>query len=452
LLQHVVSNTIGGIEPGAVVRVLDPACGDGRFLFAAARAIVDAGATPVLTGVDIDLAALRSAEPAFPIEAIEADALSIEWGGRRFDVVVGNPPFLSQLARATARVGGSRFGGGPYADAAADFLALSLRLADRVGLVLPNSLLTARDAGRIRRDVLQSSHMTWFWSSPTPVFAGASVLVCAVGFQRGAARVPVRRSAGPDFRSAASVVPPARAENDHWGWLIADSSGVPSVRDVASAGTVSDRALVTANFRDQYYGLVGAVSDDALGPPLITTGLIDPGVCHWGRRPTRFAKQRFDAPRVDPSGFSPFMQRWAERCLVPKVLVATQSRVLEAVVDEAGHWLPAVPVVRAVPHTSAELWPIAAMLTSPVASALIAHQSVGSGLSPSTVRVSQRTLGALPWPAGDLSGAAEALRAGDLFACGRAVDAAYGVADQSVFDWWANSLSHIALGGAVSTA
>ena len=147
------------------------------------------------------------------------------------------------------------------------------------------------------------------------------------------------------------------------------------------------------------------VSDDADGPPLVTTGLIDIGHCAWGTRPTRFAKQRYEAPRVDRTNHPPFMQRWADRCLVPKVLVATQTKVIEAVADPAGEWLPAVPVVRVVPHVGTDVWQIAAVLTSSVASAVVAAQSAGSGLSATTVRVSQRTLGTLPWPGGPLDGA-----------------------------------------------
>lgn len=459
LVDHVVSNTVRDVRAGDVVRVLDPACGDGRFLYAAAASILAVGGTPVLTGVDIDLGGLRSASrldgvdaaSSVHIEAIEADSLSYEWGSRRFDVVVGNPPFLSQMATATARVGRSRFGGGPYADAAADFLAMSSRLVDdggRVGLVLPLSILTARDAGPIRAEVDSVSALRWFWSSTSRMF-DATVTTCAIGLERnGFERVgferasrSIERTSGADFEALAPTCPPAVvAQNHHWGWLLAGSSGIPALPAVDSADIVSDHALVTANFRDQYYGLVGAVVEGGDGPPLITTGLIDVNRCLWGLRPTRFAKELFTEPRVDRTNLAPFMQRWADRCLVPKVLVATQSRVIEAVVDEAGAWLPAVPVIRLVPNRPESLWEIAAVLTSPVASALIAEQSVGSGLSSRTVRISQRTLGLLPWPCGDLAAAVDALCDGDVVGCGRAVDAAYGVTDQALLDWWQKSL------------
>ena len=446
LVRHVVSQTIGHVVPGDVVRVLDPACGDGRFLHEAAQVIRAAGGIPQLTGVDIDLGGLLSAAGgADTVEAIEADALAHPWGSRRFDVIVGNPPFLSQMASATARVGRSAFGGGPYADTAAEFFVLAVRLArpattraggGRIGMVLPVSLLTARDAGPIRAEVARDATVRWFWSSRDHVF-DAMVRTCAIGLEVGGVASVVQRSSGIAFEPAAAVrfgdTPRA---NHHWGSLIADSLGLPAVPTVAASGTIADHALVTANFRDQYYGLVGAVSDHADGPPLITTGLIDVAACHWSARPTRFAKVRFEAPRVDQSLLAPFMQRWAARCLVPKVLVATQTHVLEAVADPAGAWLPAVPVIRVVPDNPADVWSAAAVLTSPTASALIAEQSVGSGLSATTVRVSQRTLGALAWPAGELVDAVAALRDGNIEACGRAVDAAYGVHDDDLFDWW----------------
>ncbi len=450
LVAHVVAHTISQVRPGDVVRVLDPACGDGRFLFEAAHAIREAGGIPELTGVDIDLTALTRANGAHVVEMIEADSLTREWGERRFDIVVGNPPFLSQMASATARSAPSAFGGGPYADAAADFLALSLRLArphgGRVGLVLPLSLLTARDAGPIRAAALRLAALRWFWSAREPVF-DAMVRTCAVGFElatAGAAQhAAISRTTGIAFEPVAPLANDAFVTvNDHWGALIADSLGMPAVPSLRESGTISDHALVTANFRDQYYGMVGAVSDAADGPPLITTGLIDVAQCHWGMRSTRFAKQRFDAPRVDRSVLVPFMQRWADRCLVPKVLVATQTHVLEAVADPSGSWLPAVPVIRVVPHQCDHVWSIAAVLTSPVASAVIAAQSVGSGLSATTVRVSQRTLGALPWPQGALGAAVDALRAGDVVACGKLVDEAFGVNDEELFRWWLNGVEH----------
>ena len=159
--------------------------------------------------------------------------------------------------------------------------------------------------------------------------------------------------------------------------------------------------MLNANFRDEYYGMIPAVGDHDDGPPLITSGLIDPGRTHWSERSVTFAKQRFDAPRIDLARLDEKMQRWAHKRLVPKVLVANQTSIIEAVCDPAGEWLPAVPVIGIYPDPSTSrssrpmpgptrrphvAWRIAAVLTSPIASAWVWHHGAGTGLSATSIR------------------------------------------------------------------
>ena len=353
--------------------VLDPACGDGRFLHAT-------GLHEQL-GVDIDPVA--AAAGGFVCD----DALQRDWGAARFDVVVGNPPFLNQLSRLTTRGGRSRFGGGPYADAAGEFLALAMRLArpgGRVGLVLPQSLLAARDAAPIRAAVDGAAALRWMWWSPTQMF-DASVRVWAGVWEVGGAPGPVRRAFGPSFAEM-----PAMAMPTAWSGLIAGTAVA------AHDGPVlGDIARFVVDFRDQYYGLVGAVGDHVDGPPLVTSGLIEPGECVWGRRPVRFAKERYAAPRVALARLSPVMQRWAGERLVPKILVANQTRVIEAVHDVRGEWLPGVPVITCFTDQPER---VLAVLASPAALEWVRHHAAGSGLSADTVRLSPRLLASIPLP------------------------------------------------------
>ena len=453
LLAATLDPVIDASAPGATIRVLDPACGDGRFLVAARARVEAAGRRADLTGVDIDRSAVRSARATLGPDArlIVSDALRRQWRGERFDVVVGNPPFLSQLAAATARGGRSAHGGGPYADAAVEFLAVAHQLArpdgGRVGLVLPMSIVATRDAAAVRDAVLDQSAVSWFWWSPTSVFE-AQVRTCAIAIVRGVtgSRAPrrIRRCVGPQFATAEPVRAAAfrRSVDDTrtWSLLLRDHGGSPDLPLLATDGrTLGDIAVVTADFRDEYYGLVGAVGDDLAGPPLVTSGLIDPGTCHWGARPTRFSRQQFAAPRVALDRLMPPIAAWATRRLVPKVLVASQTRIIEAVADPDGAWLPCVPVVSVVPDRSDHLWPIAAILTSPVATAWLAARSVGSGLSAGALRISAPVLSGLPLPAGDVDAATAMLRAGDVEGCGRATCAAYGVAAEeaaALTEWW----------------
>lgn len=349
--------------------VLDPACGDGRFLRATGL--------PEQIGVDID--------PSTPF--LHDDSLTRDWGTQQFDVIVGNPPYLNQLSAQTSRGGSSRFGGGPYADAAAEFLALAIRLCrpgGRVGLVLPQSLLSTRDAAEIRAAVDRAAALRWMWWSDTRMF-DASVRVWAGVWEVGGEVGPVRRAYGPDF----TELPPMDVPHT-WSGLLTGSSVAAH-----DGPTLSDIASFTVDFRDQYYGLIGAVGDDEAGPPLITSGLIDPGRCWWGERPVRFAKQTYVAPRVAVQRLSPALQRWAASRLVPKILIANQTSAIEAVHDIRGEWLPSVPVITCVTEQPSR---VLAVLSSAAANEWVRAHAAGSGLSASTVRLNPRLLASIPLP------------------------------------------------------
>ena len=432
LVDLVVGGLLAGWSPrpGRPVRVLDPACGDGRFLVAVADRIVreHPRAEVELTGCDVDARALDAIErPA--VRRLHADALARDWGDERFDLVVGNPPFLSQMAATTTRGGASRHGGGPYADAAVEFLALAVNLADptggRVGLVLPQSVLGARDAAPVRAAVAARCDLVWSWWAPRQQHFDAQVVVCAVVLARPA---------------TGATTPTAFTR------IVTGRLGIPplDVDALATDGVLGDRAELNANFRDEYYALVPAVSDAADGPPLVTSGLIDPGRCHWGERPVTFAKRSFSAPRVDLTQLTGRFVPWARRKLVPKVLVANQTRVVEAVADPGGEWLPGVPVSTVTPRaahagTTPSVWELAAVLTGPVATVHAWQTMAGTGLSARTVRLGPAVLGAVPWPAGGLDTAVGALQAGDVAGAARAATAAYGLAPDVVDElvgWW----------------
>ena len=427
---------------GEPVRVLDPACGDGRFLAAAAAQVHSLGGTAELFGIDIDEGAVDAAKAVDtggePITILHDDALTSTWCAERaggFDVVIGNPPYLSQMSSLTTRGGSSRHGGGPYADAAAEFLGLAAELANpsggRLAFVLPQSILSARDAAAIRSRIDQRARMIWStWTGDRDF--DAQVVTCALAFEFGSSS---------DAES-----------HGQWSHVVTQRMGVPALPSSLTAasdehGTLGDRGTLNANFRDEYYGMIPAVGDHSSGPPLITSGLIDPGVSLWGRRPVRFAKQSFVAPRIDLEALDAKMTAWAHKRLVPKVLVANQTPVLEAVGDPGGTWLPGVPVVAVYPADPADVGPIEALLTSPAASIWAWHQRGGTGLSSNTIRVGPTMLAELAWPAGSLDDAVGALATGDVLRCGELVDEAYGLtADEhrDAMNWWGDVVERIA--------
>lgn len=422
MLTLLTSDRWPNIEPASSLRVLDPSCGDGRLLLAVQQHI---GMPCSLVGCDID-PQTRAVNERHGVEFVEGDALSINWSrfgsDHGFDLVMSNPPFLSQLANSTSRKGASARGGGPYANSAMEFCLAgieALRPGGRLAIVLPQSVLASRDTTELRTRITSLATMVASWWSPSPQF-DADVTVAVLIFERR------------DSEVAGSSAP--------WTTAITEVLGIPPVPHLAVDGTVGDRASATANFRDEYYALVPAVADHETGPPLITSGLIDPARCHWGEKPVQFARRMFDAPRVDVAQLTGRFPSWAEKMLQPKVLVAAQTRTIEAVADVHGEWLPGVPVTTVFPKRQEELEQIASVINSPIAALIAWHERAGTGLSPTSLRLSPSSVLSLPWPQHHIAPTAlQILSGGDLTAFGLMMCESFGVLQtdaESITDWW----------------
>ena len=454
----------GAVPDGLIV---DPACGGGAFLLAAAERMEGTRSAVLgrLRGCDVDPLATATTRVALALWAdgrwprdkavVVADYLDGSPFGEAA-LVVGNPPFLGQLRRMTARDDAHRAavrerwaGLGAYVDDAAAFLLAateSLAPDGTVALVQPVSVLSARDAEEVRARVAATVPPVAVWVPGERLFCAAVDTVALVC--RADGRVGVSRRTGPTGTVADDVaLPPSTS----WAPLIADTLGTPTV--AVDGPRLDSLASVVAGFRDQFYGLRAAVVEDPEGRrPLVTSGLIDPLVSRWGTRPCRYDRRRWVAPAVLAGRIDPSIERWVEDRRRPKLLVASQTRVIEAVVDPDGGWVPCTPVVSVEPHDPADLWHLAAVLTSPVATARLLHSAAGSGLSPDAVRVSAARLAALPLPAQGPAWdrAAEAARAaaragGDRDAVvevGAAAMAAYGIDDRELLGWWAALLPH----------
>lgn len=438
-------------RPGIVV---DPACGGGVFLLAAVERLVALGLRPgdavrSVRGADIDPGAVAvteaalwlwssdRGEPTVPAEdhLVALDALASP--GWRPDVpavaVVGNPPFLGQLRRRTTFSPGDRaalqrrFGSlvRAYTDPAWLFLVAATEMVEAGGavcLVQPQSVLSARDAAPVRAHLDARAPLVDCWIGRGDEF-GAAVNVCAPLLEVGADRAAIE-----------------------WTAPAADSAGVPLVALADSNRTLADIARVVAGFRADYYGLVDAVDEAAADDPrpkLVTTGSIDPLVCRWGQAPTKFAKRSWERPVVDVERADTRGRSWITGQAAPKIVVATQTRVVEGTVDPHGSLVASVPALAVIPNDDHDLWRVAAMLHAPPVSAWCRRRTAGNGMSPTSMRVTGPLLGAIPLPtnhdawtrAADL---AEQLHVGrgswEQFSVVAA--AAYDIDDPDLDQWW----------------
>lgn len=497
----IVDLLLAGMHPADRRRsvLCDPASGGGAFALAAARALERAGlsrheivaervwaadvdpAAAAVTATALRLWAAAEGPPPDP-NVVVVDSL-VEpldaWPSSppgAFDAVVGNPPFLGQLRadtardRATADAHRRLLGGAPgYADTASLFLVASLRLVrdrGRVALVLPESFLASRDARRVRSHVLTEGRLLHLWFAGEPVFA-ASVRVCVPVVERGSTpgrRVTVARSQGPRFdeRPAIDVDADDLVTAPTWGGLVASMLGLPSLRlSSPDGGALGDVCDVTAGFRQHYYGVIDHVREaepdevtgstwDAHRAPLVTSGSIDPACCTWGRRPLTFARRRWQAPVLDLVALArtdPAVARWAHARLRPKVVVAAQTRIIEAAADPEGWWYPSTPVVSVAPRDRT-VWEVLAVLLAPLVSVWVATATAGTALAAAHLRLPASLLRQIPLPADHDAWAEGAVRARQaseaiteseradaLEGLGLVMGAAYG-ADDEVLDWW----------------
>lgn len=456
LADRLVALATKGTRPGGRPHVVDPACGGGALLLAAGRHLVASGlpievvARDLLWGADVDPLAAAVADTAIALwsrgtvpatgHIVVADPLV---AGRRawpaapdrgFDLVVGNPPFQGQMATSTSRSSErqdrlrERYGPAvaPYVDTAALFLLAGVDLArrgGRVALVQPRSTAAARDAGEVRAALARRARLIDLWAPPGFAFA-ARVHVC----------VPVL------------AVGPGDHEAD-WSARLAAGDGIPLVELPAAGRTVGHLATAVAGFRQHYYGLVPHVREagrSRSASPLVTSGLLGIGRSRWGAQEARFAGARWDRPAVDRRSLrrdDPELAAWVERVSRPKVLVASQTKVVEAAADRSGRWVPCTPVVSVVPKRPDDVDLLAAALCAPPAAAWAAARAAGTGMSPGAIRMSAELALAVPLPSDRRRWrrAADALAAGDLEAFAAHATAAHRLPPaqaDAVLTWW----------------
>ncbi|MET8876509.1 N-6 DNA methylase [Nocardia sp. NPDC004604] len=149
---------------GGVLRVLDPACGDGELLLALHRVAGEVlpGVRVELVGYDLDRAGVAMAR-----DRAEAAGVAVEWhigdfltasaviADGSFDAIITNPPYVrtQQLGGPTAQLLSKQFGLRGRIDLTHPFVAIAPRLLrpDGVlGLLCANRFLTTKAGANIR--------------------------------------------------------------------------------------------------------------------------------------------------------------------------------------------------------------------------------------------------------------------------------------------------------------
>lgn len=476
----IAAEVVDLVAPQPGEKVFDPAVGGGVFLLATAERLHSLGAplgsiTGSLFGLDLDPTSVATTKVVLQLwaewragEAAAFDGVEVGDGlltspGARVDVVVGNPPFLGQLKSSTSREperAGAlrvRFGDAaqPYVDDSALFLLQGARLVSprgRVALLGPISNLAATSTEALRAIIDDELPLSALWLGGRGVFPGVGVDAVAVVLGPGGDAVEVI-----DRETCESIR--VRRVGPQWQELLADYAGVPAI-ELDAPSRVATLAEVTADFRDAYYWLADRVTalDEPGARDVLTVGLVDPLHDRTGSTTVRFAKQRFERLRVTfDDDVDSAAARWCARRSVPKLLVATQTKVVECVVDEAGAALPSTPLIVVAPHDVGDLWKLAAAFSSPVLSAWAHREAGGTGLGGGTFRLRAAQLSGAPLPSRDEPWAEAAALArrmhrrgtvsgptlDEFSELGALMNEAYGIegsAAQELLAWWLDLL------------
>ena len=388
---------------------VDPACGGGVFLLEILDRLVGGGIAPAkaiasVAGLEIDRGAAETArlalrawqlyhgiaQPVAP-NIVVSDSLD-RWP--RFwpdvDLVIGNPPFASPLKSGAIPESAAAYRShhsevlGPYADLAAIHLwraSQVLHDGGRLAFVAPVSIANARDTGRMWERFEAEADAKSVLIPETNPF-DASVRVFVPVFE-------IRRQAESHRRSLSHAV--------------GEALGLPNLPSVVGAEPLASICSATSGFRDEFYGLAEFVAEEPDTADLsngdlvklVTVGSVDPMECSWGVTPTKFAKAKWNRPVVDPSKLDGKVARFVAGQRSPKVLVATQTKILEAVLDPVGDLVGVTPTIVVTTDRPAH---VVAVLMAPPVNAIAVQRWFGTGLSEVALRPTASTLLELPLP------------------------------------------------------
>lgn len=241
-------------------RVLEPACGEAVFMLAALDRLVALGADieragSSVCGIEVHDKSVQAAKKRL---AACGYSCSIETGdflskgtSRKFDAVIGNPPYIrfqavtsSQRAAIEKISARGKVKMSALSSTWAPFVvqsALSLKKGGRLGLVLPAELLSVNYAAPIRSFLLNSFasiQLVTFDKLVFPEVQEEVVILLADGYLSGEAHVIKWRQCSDlsDLGSSSLVdyVPPSR--NDRWSGLFASGSALEYLKGLLNEG------------------------------------------------------------------------------------------------------------------------------------------------------------------------------------------------------------------------
>ncbi len=265
-----------------------------------------------------------------------------------FDFVIGNPPFVNAIRghvsswdKAFYRHRFTMVQGA--ADLAYYFVELSTHLIKPTGLisfVLPKVTLGATAMQTVRqRWTPRSIH----FPAKNSLFADANVQVVLLILSTvGPTRIT--NTAHPSSTDWKMVSTEHRFQWAHladnwWTTFWFAIRDLPAV-DASTCLPLRETGFEVASglITNEFYEVDIEESQTGTNLKLLTSGGIDANEQFWGRHPQKFRKQTYLHPRLSEDGMSASILRKFKRSRRPKIIIANQTKHVEAYLDTLGEF------------------------------------------------------------------------------------------------------------------
>jgi hypothetical protein len=324
-----------------------------------------------------------------------------------FDTVIGNPPFVNaiegDISPATKRrlTESKELRG--TADLAFHFVKLAHELAAKKGtvaFVLPKTFLNADAASRLRERLLRERPPTMIHVPRRAVyFPGASAYTCLLVLG-GEPPCSISEDAVPEKAAW------RRGEITHPNWWRSVQTALGRLESLPPGefGPLRERFEAVASLTAaEAYAIKRYLRDDAniQGPKFVTTGLIDPSDCKWGREPCRYLGTIYKHPRIVPNAELPrSLLIRLEKAARPKLLVAGLCNRFEAFLDPKGEYFGAVSTftIYHLADDTQSLESLLAWLNSPEAAQILHAELGAASVGGGYMTLKKKTLQELPVP------------------------------------------------------
>ncbi len=450
-IEQGARNGTGPLEAVLELRLLDPACGSGRFLLAALRLLLGAleragvetpprlareVAMQCLFGVDIDPLALCAAriELGSAVDAvgdavwrrnlIVADALlAPPFSDHSFDAVMGNPPFVDSRRLSLERDAYRRRVRASYATARGNwdlfvpFFERGLRWLKPAGLLLfvaPRKLLASQYCSALHALLLEHEPRVFRLCPLTTDFGGARVpaLWSVVRRSTPAADHCVVFQGSDEARGDANTLRERRVPMSELAGLPAGFWSLPwQARSVELLRVARQWRPLSdlARCRDgcttgQAYRIRECLHDRPHEEPegerwlkVVNSGTIDPGRLLWGERSMRYLGLDLRYPRLRARDVERIAPAGLPRPGAARIVVSGLARRLEAAgVDEQTFCAKSTVVIEV--NEPARAGSLERWLNSKLATELYKACFGWRSLSHGALQVGPRQLEQLPCP------------------------------------------------------